>query len=153
MQDLKMGIPVKPIAYVSYYLDVDYTPAYPFGFGLLYTEFEYTDLKISAKEISMSELIEVSVKIKNIGDVDGEEVVQLYVRDLYGSATRPVKELKGFNKIHLNPGEEKVVVFILHTDDLAFCNKDLNITAEPGGFYLWIGGDSQSGLKTEFKIK
>ncbi|MFC2083966.1 glycoside hydrolase family 3 N-terminal domain-containing protein [Bacteroidota bacterium] len=153
MQDIKMGVPVKPIAYVSYYLDVDYTPAYPFGFGLSYTEFEYTDLRISAKEISMGESIEISAIVKNIGDVAGEEVVQLYIRDLFGSVSRPVKELKGFQRIYLNPEEEKEVIFNLHTDDLTFCNKNMNVTAEPGDFHLWIGGDSQSGLKTEFKIK
>lgn len=150
---IKMGTPENPVGFASYYLDVDYTPAYPFGFGLSYTTFEYHDLKLSSNEILMGGKIEVSATIKNTGKYDAEEVVQLYVRDLFGNVTRPVKELKGFKKIHLKAGEEKVVTFSLSTGDLAFWNIDMKYAAESGDFTLWIGGDSQKGLKADFKIK
>jgi beta-glucosidase len=97
--------------------------------------------------------IEVSATIKNTGKYDAEEVVQLYVRDLFGNVTRPVKELKGFKKIHLKAGEEKVVTFSLSTGDLAFWNIDMKYAAESGDFTLWVGGDSQKGLKADFTIK
>lgn len=150
---IEQGTPENPLGFVSYYLDVDFTPAYPFGYGLSYTTFEYSEIELSKSELKIGDSLKASVKVTNTGEVKGEEVVQLYIRDLFGSVTRPVKELKGFQKISLEPGESKLVDFILSTDDLKFWDIDVNFTVEPGDFNLWIGGDSQSGLMAEFKVK
>ena len=149
---IEQGTPENPLGYVSYFLDVDFTPAYSFGYGLSYTTFEYSDLKLSSDELKEGESLEASVTVKNTGDVEAAEVVQLYVRDLYGSITRPVKELKGFKKISLKPGESKTVSFTLGTDDLKFWNIDMNYVVEPGDFNLWIGGSSDTDLMAEFKV-
>lgn len=150
---IKQGTPEDPLGYVSYYLDVDFTPAYPFGYGLSYTTFEYSDLKLSKDVLEIGESLEASIKVTNTGDFKGEEVVQLYVRDLFGSVTRPVKELKSFRKISLDPGESKIINFTLSTNDLKFWDIDINYRVEPGDFHLWIGGDSQAELMAEFEVK
>ena len=126
---------------------------FPFGFGLSYTTFAYSDLKISSNTISKGEKLQVSVTVSNTGKIAGEEVVQLYIRDLVGSITRPVKELKGFEKISLKAGESKVVTFSLGENDLAFWGADNKFKAEPGDFKLWIGTNSTQGLEASFKLK
>jgi beta-glucosidase len=136
----------------SHYTDTSNTALFPFGYGLSYTIFNYSDLKISATSISKGEKLQVSVTVKNTGKVTGEEVVQLYIRDLVGSITRPVKELKGFEKISLKPGESKVVDFTLDENDLAFWGSDNKFKAEPGDFKLWVGTSSAEGLETAFKL-
>jgi beta-glucosidase len=148
----ELGTPENPRGFASYFLDVDFTPAYPFGYGLSYTVFEYSDLKLSSGEIKIGESIEASVKVKNTENYKADEIVQLYVRDLFGSVTRPVKELKGFKKITLAPGEEKTVTFQLSTGDLKFRDINMNFTVEPGDFYVWIGGNSTTELKVGFKV-
>ncbi|WP_320167945.1 beta-glucosidase BglX [Mangrovibacterium marinum] len=137
----------------SHYTDESNDPLFPFGYGLSYTTFEYSNLKLSASEISADQTLKVRVEVKNTGTVDGEEVVQLYVHDLYGSIARPVKELKGFEKIFLKAGESKTVEFELTADDLAFFGADRSWKAEPGDFNLWVGTNSQMGLKGAFKLK
>lgn len=137
----------------SHYTDESNAPLYPFGFGLSYTTFEYSDLNLSAAEITGDQKLSVSVAVKNSGSVDGEEVVQLYVQDVYGSIARPVKELKGFEKITLKAGETKTVKFEIGTADLAFFTANRRWEAEPGDFNLWVGTNSQSGLKGSFKLK
>jgi len=137
----------------SHYTDESNDPLFPFGYGLSYTTFDYSDLKLSAGEITADQKLKVSVVVKNTGAVDGEEVVQLYVQDLYGSIARPVKELKGFEKIFLKAGESKTVEFELGAADLAFFGADKTWKAEPGDFNLWVGTNSQSGLKGAFKLK
>lgn len=136
----------------SHYLDAGYTPLFPFGFGLSYSKFEYSDLKLSSKKIKLGEKITVSATLKNRGNVEAEEIAQLYIRDLLGDRTRPVKELKGFRRIRLQPGEEKSVVFELSTDDLSFYNQQMELVTEPGVFHVWIARDSDSGLRGEFEI-
>ncbi|MBN1301877.1 MAG: beta-glucosidase BglX [Melioribacteraceae bacterium] len=150
---IEPGTPEDPKGFVSYFLDVDYTPAYPFGYGLSYTDFEYSDLKLSKHEIKMGDSLEISVTVSNTGSYAGEEVVQLYVRDLVGSVTRPVKELKSFKRINLLPGESKEVKFVLNTDDLKFWDINMNYTAEPGDFKLWVGGSSDAELETMFELE
>lgn len=149
-------IPVRPwqtsLGNESHYLDAGYTPLFPFGFGLSYTQFEYSDLKLSSNKIKLRDKITVSATIKNTGDVEAEEIVQLYTRDLVGDRTRPVKELKGFQRIRLQPGEEKSVVFELSTDDLSFYNQKMELVTEPGMFHIWIAADSESGLRGEFEV-
>ena len=136
----------------SHYLDIGYLPLYPFGYGLSYTRFKYNDVKLSAEKIKIGEKIGVSVDLINAGGVEAEEVVQLYVRDLVASITRPVKELKGFQRIRLKPGERRTVILDLSSQDLGFHNADMKYTVEPGKFHLWVGGDSQSGLMAEFEL-
>ncbi len=149
---IPLGTPLDPQGFTSKYLDVDFTPEYPFGYGLSYTRFEYSNIKLSADQIKMGDKLTVTADIKNTGKVIGEEVVQLYVRDLFGSVTRPVKELKGFTRVALQPGESKTVSFDLSTDDLAFYDINMKFTAEPGDFNVWIGGNSVDGVMADFAI-
>lgn len=134
------------------YLDIGYLPLYPFGYGLSYTEFKYANLQISSKRIKIGDSIKVSVELTNSGQMEAEEVVQLYVRDLVASLTRPVKELKGFKRIRLEPDETKKVTFDLSSNILGFHNSDMKYVVEPGRFNLWVGGDSQAELMAEFEI-
>ena len=136
----------------SHYTDESNTPLYPFGYGLSYTTFEYSDLKLSAKEITANDELSVSVTVENTGSVAGEEVVQLYIRDLVGSISRPVKELKGFEKISLNPGEKKVVNFTLTSKDLEFFGAEGEWSIEPGEYKLWVGTNSAEGLEYGFVL-
>lgn len=137
----------------SHYTDAPNDALFPFGYGLSYTTIAYSDLKISSPVISKGEKLQVSITVKNTGKVAGEEVVQLYIRDLVGSITRPVKELKGFEKLSLNPGESKVVNFTLDENDLAFYGADNQLKAEPGDFKLWVGPNSVEGLESSFTLK
>lgn len=137
----------------SHYTDAPNDALFPFGFGLSYTTFDYSNLKISSPAISNDEILQVSVTVKNTGKVTGEEVVQLYIRDLVGSITRPVKELKGFEKISLQSGESKVVNFTISQNDLAFWGSDNKFKAESGDFKLWVGTNSVQGLEASFKLK
>ncbi len=136
----------------SHYLDIGYLPLYPFGYGLSYTEFEYKNLKISSQNRKVGKDIEISVDLSNTGMMAADEIVQLYVRDLVGSLTRPVRELKGFQRVRLESKEIKKVTFTLSTKNLGFYNSDMKYVVEPGKFNLWVGGDSQSGLMTEFEL-
>ncbi len=149
---IPMGTPLDPVAFVSNYLDVDVTPEYPFGYGLSYTNFEYSNLKLSTDKLKMGEILEISVQVKNSGQMAADEIVQLYIRDLAASVTRPVKELRGFKRITLKPGESQIVNFKLQTNDLAFYNQQMKMVTEPGKFQLWVGKNSAEGLQTEFWI-
>lgn len=136
----------------SHYLDAGFLPQYPFGYGLTYTTFEYDNLKLSSKKVKMDETLQVSATIKNTGSVEAVEIVQLYIRDLAASITRPVRELKGFKRLNLKPGESKTVEFELTKDDLAFPGQDMKMVTEPGDFHVWIAPSSDSGLMGEFTI-
>lgn len=137
----------------SNYLDVSNDPVYPFGFGLSYTEFNYGDLKLDKTEMTRPDSITVSIDVTNKGHHDGKEVVQLYIRDLVGSVTRPVKELKGFRKIAFKAGETKTVKFTLHNSDLSFYDSDLSFGSEPGEFEVFIGPNSRDVKKAKFELK
>lgn len=141
------------LGHSSYYLDAGIQPLFPFGYGLSYTTFEYSDLKISPTTLSPNDTLYISLTIKNTGQYKGTEVIQLYLSDLVGSVTRPVKELKRFKRIELIPGEIKNVQFELPVSDLAFWNIDMQKVVEPGKFNIWVGTDSQSGLKASFEVK
>lgn len=134
------------------YLDVSNDPLYPFGFGLSYTSFSYSDVKLNKTKFKKGESITASVEVKNTGNTEGKEVVQLYIRDLVGSITRPVKELKGFEKISLKPGETKVVSFQISEETLKFYNADLQFIAEPGDFKAFIGTNSRDTKETDFEL-
>jgi len=136
----------------SNYIDERNEPLFPFGYGLSYTKFEYSNLKISTSKINFNETMEVSVDVINTGNYDGKEVVQLYIRDLVGSVTRPLKELKGFQKITIKKGEKQKVTFRISQEDLKFYNSDLQFIAEPGEFEVFVGGDSDTQLNEKFLL-
>ncbi len=138
--------------YASKYLDSPETPQYSFGFGLSYTTFQYSDMSVDKTTFAMKEPLQASIKVTNTGNFDGEEVVQFYVRDLVGSLTRPVKELKGFKKIMLKRGESQTVTFKLTSDDLRFYHTDMKHYAEPGDFDIMIGGNSTDVKKVRVAL-
>ncbi|MEH6609697.1 MAG: glycoside hydrolase family 3 N-terminal domain-containing protein [Halioglobus sp.] len=137
----------------AFHLDAGFTPLYPFGYGLSYTEFEYSDIALSNHVIAHGETLELSAMLCNVGDTVAEEIAQLYIRDLVGNVTRPVKELKGFQKIRLEPGQSERICFSLHTDDLAFYNRKMERVVEAGQFHVWIGGSSSAELWSEFELR
>ena len=139
--------------YKSKYIDVPNDPLFPFGFGLSYTSFEYSNLQLSDSVLQAKGSIQATVQVKNTGKVKGEEVVQLYVRDLVGSVTRPVKELKGFQKLELNPDETKTVTFTISPDMLAFHRLDMSYGTEPGEFLVFAGGNSRDVIQKSFQLK
>ncbi|MBO3269372.1 beta-glucosidase BglX [Hymenobacter defluvii] len=139
--------------YKSRYLDEVNEPLYPFGFGLSYTKFEYGKPELSAATLGMNQPLEVKVTVRNTGNYDGEEVAQLYIRDMVGSLSRPVKELKGFQKVMLKKGESKTLTFRLSPDALKFYNNDLNFVAEPGDFQVMVGGNSRDVQMASFKLQ
>lgn len=136
----------------SNYLDVTNDPLYPFGFGLSYTTFNYGDVKISNNTLKPGQKITVTTTVTNSGSVAGEEVVQLYIRDLVGTSTRPVKELKGFQKISLQPGETKTVSFSISEDMLRFYNSQLKFVSEAGDFKAFVGTNSRDVKEVDFKL-
>ena len=137
----------------SNYLDVPNSPLYPFGHGLSYTNFEYKNLSLSKSEIISGEELVVSVEVGNTGNYNGEEVVQLYVRDIIASVTRPLKELKGFKKVALKKGETKKVTFTLANNELGFYRHDMSFVAEPGEFEVFVGGNSNDLVSAKFVLK
>ncbi|WP_312076139.1 beta-glucosidase BglX [Chryseobacterium sp.] len=130
--------------YVSAYIDLDNDPKFPFGFGLSYTQFTYSDMKLSSTNLKGNQTLNISVNVSNTGNYDGEEVVQLYIRDLFGKVVRPVKELKGFEKVFIKKGETKTVNFTLTPENLKFYDDQLNFDWESGDFDIMVGTDSQN---------
>jgi beta-glucosidase len=151
------GRPINPDnpheKFKSNYLDSPNTPLYPFGYGLSYTSFNYSDIKLNKESFNMSDRIIASVDITNTGDRDGEEIVQLYIRDLIGDVTRPVKELKGFKKVHLNKGETITVAFAISPQDLAYYHQDMSFSVDPGDFEIFIGTNSEETRNKMFEIQ
>lgn len=138
--------------YTSKYLDVPWTPLYPFGYGLSYTKFRLTNLQLSAQSIRADGRLTATVEVENVGTRIGDEVVQLYLRDVASSVTRPVKELKGFVRITLRPGESRRVVFHLGPEHLGFYNREMRFMVEPGEFKVFVGASSQDGLEASFSV-
>ena len=142
-------LPAPGRVFWSHYQDIENTPLYPFGFGLSYTTFEYSNLQ--AKAVSDKE-VTVSVTLKNTGEFTGKEVVQLYLRDHYASVTRPVRELKGFDLVNLEPSESKQITFTLTEKELGFYNNEGDFVLEPGDFSIFVGGDSNAKLETKITL-
>jgi beta-glucosidase len=139
--------------YVSAYIDLKNSPKFPFGYGLSYTQFSYSDLKLSSTKIKSNETIKVSFKLSNVGKVAGEEVAQLYLKDKFGSVVRPVLELRDFEKVKLNAGESKTIEFTIDKEKLSFYNDKLEWTTEPGDFELMIGSSSADiKLRSDFEL-
>lgn len=136
----------------SFYLDAGDTPLFPFGYGLSYTTFEYSNLKLASDMLTVGGELLVTVDLKNTGRYDGVEVVQLYIQDKVGSVTRPVKELKAFRRVALKAGESTVVSFSLPVSELAFWGYDMTYGVEPGDFRLWVGTSSAEGLSADFTV-
>jgi len=139
------------MAHRTRFIDEATDPLYPFGYGLSYTTFAYSDLYIDPPQ-DLQGTLRVSAVVTNIGDVAGDEIAQLYVRDLVGEVTRPVKELKGFQKVSLAPGESKQVTFEVPAQELGFHGLDLTYKVEPGDFHVWVGPDSSQGLEGSFTL-
>ena len=142
----------KAQGYSSSYVDIQNAPLFPFGYGLSYSEFEYSDLKVLTPEVEMGGVVKVSVKITNKGKYDGDDVAQLYVHDIVAETTRPVRELKGFERLSLKAGEAKVVTFEIPTSELAYCHTDMSWRADKGEFKVWVGGDAYATLEGKFTI-
>ena len=136
----------------SFYMDAGFDPLFPFGYGLSYTTFKYSNVKLSSAALKKNEVLTVTFDLENTGKYEGTEVAQLYVQDKVGSVTRPVKELKRFARVTLKPGEKKSVSFELPVSELAFWNIDMAKVVEPGDFALWVASDSQSGENVFFKV-
>lgn len=145
--------PQTSLGNTSHHLDDGFEPLFPFGFGLSYTTFEFTNLKLSSTSMPIDGNMDITVTITNKGKMDGFETAQLYTRDLVASITRPVKELKAFKKIYMKVGESKTVIFNIKAKDLGFYKSWNERVVEPGKFDLWVGSSSVSGLKTQFEIK
>ena len=136
----------------SFYLDAGNSPLFPFGYGLSYTTFEYSNLSLASDKLTAQDTLSISFTLKNTGKYDGTEVVQLYVQDKVGSVTRPVKELKRFQRVTLKAGESTQVSLSLPVSELAFWGYDMNYTVEPGAFTLWVGTNSAEGLTKDFSV-
>ncbi len=146
------GRPTGPEKYTSKYIDLPVTPLFPFGHGLSYTTFGYSDLRLSAPSIPPAGTLRVSVTVTNTGSRDGTEVAQLYVHDEVASVTRPVRALAGFRRVSLKPGEARTVEFQLTPKELGLYNKDMKFVVEPGKFRVFVGGSSVGGLEGEFEV-
>jgi beta-glucosidase len=149
---IPLGNPVNPVGYTSKYVDVDFTPEYPFGFGLSYTTFEYSHLQVSDSTLRKGSHVTVSAEVADTGSGEADEVVQLYVHQDAASVARPVRELKGFRRVHLKPGERRTVSFDLGPEDLAFYNEHQKLITEPGTIHVWIAPDSAGGVEGKFTL-
>ena len=145
----------KPSQYFHPYVVTSSEHLYPFGFGLSYTDYEYSDLTLASEEIAADGSLKVSVKVTNTGDMAGTEIVQLYLRDVFSQVTRPVKELKDFARVELAAGESKVVEFTVTPDKLMFLDKKMKPIVEPGEFVVMVGSSSadEDLLKASFWVK
>ncbi|MBA4323347.1 MAG: glycosyl hydrolase, partial [Odoribacter sp.] len=143
--------PQSSLGYRSFLLDYGFTPLFPFGYGLSYASFEYSDISLSSATMTNPGSIIVKASVTNTGKMDADEIVQFYVRDKVGSITRPLKELKGFRRIHIKHGEKSAVEFILTSKELEFFNGKAFVI-EPGDFEIWVGPDSDTGLHANFTL-
>jgi beta-glucosidase len=153
IDDIPIGAWQSSLGNESHYLDLGYEPLFPFGYGLSYSKFEYSDLKMSAETIAAGESIEISASVRNTGDFDASEVAQLYIRDVAGRITRPVRELKAFEKVTLNSGEAAQINFTLSYEDLKYYDSKGNFAVEPGEIKIWLGGSSVADLGSVIRVK
>lgn len=152
LDDIQVEAGQTSLGCTSFYMDAGFDPLFPFGYGLSYTTFAYSNIRLSATELKKDDVLTVTFDLENTGNYEGTEIAQLYVQDKVGSVTRPVKELKRFSRITLKPGEKKSVSFELPVSELAFWNIDMKHVVEAGDFNLWVAPDSQSGSPVSFKV-
>jgi beta-glucosidase len=138
--------------YTSKYLDVPWSPLFPFGYGLSYTQFRISNLQLSENRIKLDGKLIVSVEVENVGKRAGDEVVQLYLHDVAASMTRPFKELKGFQRVTFQPGEKKRVEFMLASEQLGFYNREMKFVVEPGEFKVMVGSNSEDLIEKSFEV-
>jgi beta-glucosidase len=136
----------------SPYITGEYSPLYPFGFGLSYTKYRYSNLKLSAKKIKAGESVTATINVTNFGDRDGTEIAQLYIRDMVSSVTRPIQELKDFSRINLKKGETKTISFIITADKLQYYGPNMKRIVEPGEFEVQVGKNSTEFLAEKFEV-
>lgn len=153
IDEIPVGAGQTSVGCRSFFLDAGTAPLFPFGYGLSYTTFSYADLQLKNAQLTAADTLTVSAAITNTGKYEGTEVVQLYVQDKVGSVTRPVKELKGFQRVTLQAGETKRVSFSLPVKELAFWNLNMDYVVEPGDFTVWVAPHSQEGLSADFMVK
>lgn len=153
LDDIEIGAFQTSLGCTSYMLDAGFGPLFPFGYGLSYTTFDYSNIKLDKQTYSADQTLKVSFTLTNSGKREATEVAQLYVRDLVGSIARPVKELKGFERVTLKAGESREVEMELPIANLAFYGLDMECKVESGDFELWVGGDSASGEPVKFSVK
>ena len=152
IDDIDEYAPQTSFGMSAFHLDAGFRPLFPFGYGLSYGDFGYDNISVSKPEVTAGDTLTISADLVNSGPFAAEEVVQLYVRDLVGSTTRPVRELKGFQRIRVEPGETVRVQFDLHTDELSYFGRDNTRVLEPGDFQVWIGGSSETELRSDFRL-
>ncbi len=152
LNDISLEAGQTSLGCTSFYLDAGFDPLFPFGYGLSYTTFEYSNVKLASANLKKDDVLKVTFDLENTGKYEGTEIVQLYVQDKAASVARPVKELKRFTRIRLKPGEKKSVAFELPVSELAFWNMDMVKTVEPGDFALWVAPDSRQGEEVFFRI-
>lgn len=152
IDEIEPRAPQHSFGNTSYHLDVETSPLFPFGFGLGYTEVRYDTPGVQPARVPLDGEIVFTVNVSNVGSRDTVETVQLYIRDLVGSVTRPVRELKGYRRVHLAPGETKEVRLALSTRDLAFYGRDNTLVTEPGRFQAFLGGSSDADLRVDFEV-
>jgi beta-glucosidase len=152
LHEIAPRAPQLSVGNTSFHLDVHPSPLFPFGHGLSYTTFRYDHLATDRTVVPIGETITIAADVTNTGAREGTEVVQLYVRDLAASVTRPVRELKGFERVTLAPGETRRVRFTLPTDALSFYGRRMVRVTEPGHFHAWIGGSAHATLRTDFLL-
>ena len=139
--------------YVSGYLDIPNNPLFPFGFGLSYTTFSYKNAKLSNQTMGVDTSLTISVDVTNTGDVTGQEIIQLYIQDVVGEVVRPIKELKGFEKVLLHPGETRTVSIPITEEQLRYHHSDLQYQSDPGAFVAYIGSNSQDVQALPFYLE
>ena len=152
MNDIPIRAAQTSLGMSATHLDTHFSPLFSFGYGLSYTTFSYQNIRVNKHSIGLNDSLEVSAELSNIGHVDADEVVQLYVRDLVGNVTRPIKELKGFKRVHIGAGQSETITFTINSSDLAFYDRKMQLRAEAGQFHVWIGGSSETELRAEFEI-
>jgi beta-glucosidase len=150
---IPVGDPARPEGYTSKYIDVDFTPEYPFGYGLTYTRFEYSKTQVSSPTMQRDGRTTVTAEIANRGDREGTETAQLYIHQLAASVAQPIRRLGGFQRISLKPGESRTVTFTLSAADLAFHNTKIQLVTEPGRFEVWIAPDAVRGVSADFELR
>jgi beta-glucosidase len=152
IDDIDVRAPQTSFGMSAFHLDAGFLPLFPFGHGLSYGNFEYANFRLSTSELKVGNTLTISVDLSNNGSVVAEEVVQMYVRDLVGSVTRPVRELKGFRRVRVEPGQTTQVDFELSADDLAFFGRNNKLVVELGDFHVWVGGSSATEIRNEFRL-